>query len=228
MEPEELEDIIPDDVLRSLSENEVNRRRIIHKLIKNEERYVRDLDILSSAFLSPLYEAFMLPVDKSLLDHIVSLGNFHRRLLSALYARRREDNSNLQSIGDILLEASCDFRSVYAAYLGFLPSAEEQAIHEMENPDFRFFIELCDRTISKRLPLRLSFHQYLRRPMDHLETYCLYLDALLSLPPNPDGTDLRLREAQTSLGTAQDTVMVYYFQAGGDWKKGEGLAVYHI
>ncbi|EDR06179.1 uncharacterized protein LACBIDRAFT_300387 [Laccaria bicolor S238N-H82] len=223
VEPEELEDIIPDDVLRSLSENELNRRRIIHKLIKNEERYVRDLDILSSAFLSLLYEAFMLPVDKSLLDHIVSLGNFHRRLLSALYARRREDNSNLQSIGDILLEASCDFRSVYAAYLGFLPSAEEQAIHEMENPDFRFFIELCDRTISKRLPLRLSFHQYLRRPMDHLETYCLYLDALLSLPPNPDGTDLRLREAQTSLSTALDTAMVCYFQASGFPSRGRYL-----
>ena len=119
-------------------------------MIKNEERYIRDLDILSSAFLNPLYEAFMWSAFKSLLDHIVELGNSHRRLLSALYARRREDNSK-QSIGDILLEASCEFRSVYAAYFGFLPSAEKKVTHEMEeNPDFRLFIEVLPSHLVSR------------------------------------------------------------------------------
>ena len=114
----------------------------MHKMMKNEERYIRDLDILLSAFLIPLHEAFMSSAFKSLLDHIVELGNSHRRLLSALYARRREDNSN-QSIGDILLEASCEFRSVYSVYFGCLPSAEKIVTHEMEeNPDFRLFIEV--------------------------------------------------------------------------------------
>lgn len=55
--PEELEDIIPGEVLRTLSENEFDRKRIIHKMIKNEERYVRDLDILLAVFLNPLYES---------------------------------------------------------------------------------------------------------------------------------------------------------------------------
>ena len=59
--------------------------------------------------------------------------------------------------------------------------------------------------------------------MDHLETYCLYLDALLSLPSNSDGTDLHLREAQTALSTALDTAMVYYFQAGGSPPRGRYL-----
>ena len=59
--------------------------------------------------------------------------------------------------------------------------------------------------------------------MDHLETYCLYLEALLSLPPNPDGTDLHLREAQTSLSTALDTAMVHYFQASGSPPRGRYL-----
>jgi hypothetical protein len=143
VEPEELEDIIPGETLRTLSENEFDRQRfvysslllkhgvevssvrIIRKLIKNEERYIRDLDILSSVFLDPLYEAFTLSAFESLPNHIVELGNSHRRLLSALNPRRREDNSN-QSIGDILLEASCEFRSVYPTYLGFLPSAEKK------------------------------------------------------------------------------------------------------
>ena len=161
MEPGELEDIIPYGVLRSLSENEVDRRRfvfilhffsseelrfllvrIIHKLVKNEERYIRDLDILLSVFLNSLYEAFMSSACKNLLDHIVELGNSHRRLLFALYAREREDSLN-QSIGDILLEASWEFRSVYSVYFGFLPSAEKKVTHEMEeNPDFRLFIEV--------------------------------------------------------------------------------------
>jgi hypothetical protein len=55
--------------------------------------------------------------------------------------------------------------------------------------------------------------------MDHLKAYRLYLDALLSLPPNLDGTDLRVREAQTSLSTALNTAMVYYFQASGSPSK---------
>ena len=110
-------------------------------MIKSEEQYIRDLDILLSVFLSPLYEAFMSSACKGLLDHIVELGNSHRRLLPALYARRREDNSN-QSIGDILLEASWEFRSVYSVYFGFLPSAEKKVTHEMEDLDFRLFIEV--------------------------------------------------------------------------------------
>ena len=111
-------------------------------MIKNEKRYIRDLDILLSVFLNPLYEAFMSSAFKSLLDRIVELDNSHRRLLFALYAQRREDDSN-QSIGDILLEPSCEFRSVYSAYFGFLPSAEKKVMHEMEeNPDFRLFIEV--------------------------------------------------------------------------------------
>jgi len=55
--------------------------------------------------------------------------------------------------------------------------------------------------------------------MDHLETYRLYLDAL-ALPPNPDGTDVRVREAQTSLSTALDAAMVYYFQGSGSFPRG--------
>ena len=169
VELEELEDVIPDEVLRSLSENEVNRRRfvfihpffsseelrfllvrIIHKLIMNEERYIHDLDILLSAFLNPLYEAFMSSAFKKLLDRIVELGNSHHRLLSALYTWGREDNSN-QSIGDILLGAICEFRSVYSAYFGFLPSAEKKVTHEMEeNPDFRLFIEVLPSNLISR------------------------------------------------------------------------------
>ena len=119
-------------------------------MIKNGERYIRDLDILLSAFLNPLYQAFMSSACKNLLDRIVELGNSHRRLLSALYARRREDDSN-QSIGDVLLEASCEFRCLCSAYFGCLPSAEKKLTYEMEdNSDFRLLIEVLPSHLISR------------------------------------------------------------------------------
>ena len=103
---------------------------------------------------------------KSLLDHIVELGNSHGRLLSALYARRREDNSN-QSIGDILLKPSCEFRSVYSAYFGCLPSAEKKLTHEMEdNSDFRLFIEVLPSHLISRNSSEYSPSSLEMRPHD--------------------------------------------------------------
>ena len=160
--------------------------RIIHKLVKNEERYIRDLDILLSVFLNPLYEAFMSSACKGLLDRIVELDNSHRRLLSALYARRGEDNSN-QSIGDILLEASCELKSVYSAYFGFLPSAEKKMTHEMEeNPDFRLFIEVLSSHLVSRNSSEYSPSYPEMRPHD-LETTGKAPSSLF--PPVPPQTN---------------------------------------
>ena len=161
--------------------------RLIHKLIKNEERYIRDLDILLSIFLNPLYEAFMLSAFKSLLDRIVELDNSHRRLLSALYARRREDSSN-QSIGDILLEPSCKFRSVYSAYFGFLPSAEKKVTHEMEeNPDFRLFIEVLLFHLISRNSSEYSRSSPEMRPHDLKAAGKAPSSLFPSVPPQTNG-----------------------------------------
>ena len=161
--------------------------RIIHKLVKNEERYIRDLDILLSVFLNPLYEAVVLSAFKSLLDHIVELGNSHRRLLFALYAREREDSPN-QSIGDILLEASWEFRSVYSVYFGFLPSAEKKVTHEMEeNPDFRLFIEVLPSHLVSRNSREYSPSSLEMRPHDLKTTGKAPSPLFPPIPPQTNG-----------------------------------------
>ena len=124
---------------------------------------------------------------KGLLDRIVELGNSHRRLLFALYAQRREDDSN-QSIGDILLEASCGFRCLYSAYFGFLPSAEKKVMHEMEeNHDFRLFIEVLPSHLISRNSSEYSPSSLEMRPHDLKTTGKAPSSLFPPIPPQTNG-----------------------------------------
>ncbi|KAJ3510704.1 hypothetical protein NLJ89_g4518 [Agrocybe chaxingu] len=217
---------VPQQVLASLSESEINRQTIIHKLISKEQQYIQDLDILEAVFINPLRLAsppVMTPLIleefiEEVFGNILELRECNRRLLDVMYVRQREQYPVIQSVGDIFLGSATEFRTYYPDYVGHHPLAEKRMKEELEhNPEFRLFIEKCSRELSSRSGAsgtpRLDLKHYLNRPAEHLQKYPVLLDAVYreTQPSNPDGD--YLAEAIAAIQNLQDVARLRTFQS---------------
>ncbi|THH16693.1 hypothetical protein EW146_g3989 [Bondarzewia mesenterica] len=182
------------DLLKSLPESEINRQRIIHKLISKEAQYIRDLDLIETIFIKPLRYADPPVLPYAELDGFIDdvFGNLfeireaNRRLLEIMNVRQREQSVVIQRIGDILLEAATEFRLVYPTYIGHLPLAEKRLKDETENnSEFRLFLEQCGRHPDAR---RMELKVFLNRPSEHVQKYENILEAIRkeTAEENPD------------------------------------------
>ncbi|KAG5637846.1 hypothetical protein H0H81_002983 [Sphagnurus paluster] len=201
--PESWPKTVPPEILRSLSQMEINRQiSIIHKLISKEEQYIKDLDLIDTNFIQPLRQAnppLITPKEKletfieSVFHNILELRECNRRLLEALYVRQREQAPVIGGIGDILLGiVATEFRDTYPVYIGNHPLAERRMRDELENnSQFRLFIERCSRQNPVRysVSMRLDLRHFLNRPSEHLQKYPVLLQAICKAtdPGNPDG-----------------------------------------
>ncbi|KAF8159386.1 CNH domain-containing protein [Crassisporium funariophilum] len=221
---EEWPKIVPPDILASLTESEINRQTIIHKLISKEEQYIEDLNIVESVFIKPLRSAdppVMTPlILQEFIDevfgNILELRECNRRLLEVMYVRQREQSPIIQSVGDIFLDAATEFRIVYPIYVGHHPLAEKRMKEELEhNPEFRLFIEKCSRQLAARPggSPRLDLKHYLNRPAEHLQKYPVLLDAVYreTEQSNPDGD--YLSEAIAAIENLQNVAQLRTFQS---------------
>ncbi|KAH9479303.1 Rho1 guanine nucleotide exchange factor 1 [Psilocybe cubensis] len=215
---------VPTEVLTRLSQNEINRQTIIHKLISKEVQYIQDLEIIEKVFIQPLRTAsppVMTPLVLSefvdeVFGNILELLECNRRLLEFLEVRQREQYPVIQSIGDIFLEIATEFRIVYPTYVGHHPLAEKRLKEELEhNLEFRLFIEKCSRQLAARpgSSPRLDLKHYLSRPAEHLQKYPVLLDAVYreTDESNPDGEFLL--EAINAIQNLQNVAQLRTFQS---------------
>ncbi|KAF5373249.1 hypothetical protein D9615_007439 [Tricholomella constricta] len=201
----ELRSVIPPPQVRlSLPGSEIDRQTFIHTLIRAEEQYVNDLDLVDSTFIQPLRGAnppLIIPSDgldnfiTDVFHRILDIRACSRRLLEMLYLRRR--GPMIGEIGDILFHmATREFSAAYPAYIRNYPLAERRLKHELaNNPAFRLFIERYSRHISTRRgeSMRLYLGHCLNRPVEHLSRYPALLQAIAetTIPGNPDVELLR-------------------------------------
>ncbi|KAF5362265.1 hypothetical protein D9756_002201 [Leucocoprinus leucothites] len=216
------------DLLATLSDNEINRQTIIHKLLSKEEQYVHDLDLVESVFIDPLRHSGLSVSSGSLNEFIheifgnlIQVRDINKRLLEILYVRQREQAPIVGGIGDIFLDAATtDFKEVYPIYIGHYPIAEKQLREELErNPEFRLFVENCSRRQITRLGQspRLDLKHFLNRPVEHLQKYRVLLEAIYKETDrsNPDGDFLT--EAIKALNKLQTLAQVHAFQETVMW-----------
>jgi hypothetical protein len=119
-------------------------------MIDQEMRYVADLDLVESLFIRPLEKAAPSLIkqnpDSFIVDifyNILNLRECNRRLLESLRRRQREENSMIEWVGDILLQAVTEFKTDYPRYIGHLGLAVRRLDEEMENNDhFCTFLEV--------------------------------------------------------------------------------------
>ncbi|KAF8972796.1 Dbl homology domain-containing protein [Flammula alnicola] len=207
---------VPAEVLASLTDNEINRQTIIHKLISKEEQYIEDLNIVESVFIKPTQSSQPSNFIEEVFGNILELLECNRRLLEVMYVRQREQHPVIQNVGDIFLDAATEFRDVYPIYVGHHPLAEKRMKEELEhNPEFRLFIEKCSRQLAARPgeSPRLDLKHYLNRPAEHLQKYPVLLEAVYreTEESNPDGD--YLQEAIAVIQNLQNVAQLRTFQS---------------
>nr|GAT55060.1 predicted protein [Mycena chlorophos] len=210
---------VPQEVLVSLPESEINRQTIIHKLISKEEQYLQDLDLIEALFIRPLRAASPPVITNKLEDfldevfgNILDLRECNRRLLEVIYVRQREQAPVIQRIGDIFLDAATEFRLAYPIYVGHHPLAEKRVKEELDtNPAFRLFVERCSRQ-SGRTGSRMDLKHFLNRPSEHLQKYPVLLEAIYheTAVGNPDAD--YLLEAIGAIKNLQSVAQLRTFQ----------------
>ncbi|KAF5373356.1 hypothetical protein D9615_007361 [Tricholomella constricta] len=217
---------VPPEILQSLSEKEINRQIIIHKLISKEEQYIKDLDLVDSVFIQPLRRAnppVITPSDRlenfieSVFHNIIDLRECNRRLLEVLYVRQREQAPLIGGIGDILLGiVATEFRESYPAYIGNHPLAERRMRDELENnPEFRLFIEQCSRrqSVRQNASMRLDLRHFLNRPSEHLQKYPVLLQAICKATARGDPDEGFLKAAIDAVKSLQGVAQLRTFQS---------------
>ncbi|KAG6830360.1 hypothetical protein H0H87_008366 [Tephrocybe sp. NHM501043] len=218
---------VPQQLLHSLPESEINRQIIIHKLISKEEQYVKDLDLVETVFIQPLRRAkppVITPAERleefvdSVFHNIVDVRECNRRLLEFLSVRQREEAPVIKKIGDILLGIAADFRDPYPAYIGNHPLAERKMKDELENnPDFRLFIESCSRQQAARPGasgnMRLDLRHFLNRPSEHLQKYPVLLQAICKVTARGSPDADFLVEAIAVIKNLQGVAQLRTFQS---------------
>ncbi|KZT00585.1 Dbl domain-containing protein [Laetiporus sulphureus 93-53] len=210
---------VPQEVLKTLPESEVNRQTIIHKVINKEKQYLRDLDAVESLFIRPLRTANPPIIRQSEIDefiedvfgNILDLRECNRRLLEVLNVRQREQAPIIQGVGDIFLDAATEFRLAYPIYVGHLPVAEKRVKDESErNAEFRRFIEQRARDPEAH---RLDLKHFLNRPSEHLQKYPVLLEAICNetTEGNPDADFLK--EAIEAIKKLQTVAQLWTWQS---------------
>ncbi|KAL0576451.1 Rho guanine nucleotide exchange factor [Marasmius crinis-equi] len=169
---------VPNEVLSSLPDSEINRQTIIHRLISKEKQFIQDLDTLEDVFIRPLRRANPPIITSSttptgdsypslhtgtpgcdppleafidaVFSNILDLRECNRRLLEVLYVRQREQSPVIQRIGDVYLDAATEFRAAYPIYVGGFMAAEKRLREEAENNvQWRLFVEQCTREVQQ-------------------------------------------------------------------------------
>ncbi|CAK5273815.1 unnamed protein product [Mycena citricolor] len=165
---------VPQELLSSLPESEINRQTIIHKLITKEDQYIQDLDTVENVFLKPLRAANppVIPADRldefigHVFGNILSLRECNRRLLEVMYVRQREQAPVIQRIGE---------RCVFIGGGGFPAGL----------PHLHWTVSPGREKIERRDGLKPRIQIV---PGEHLQKYPVLLDAILheTAEGNPD------------------------------------------
>ncbi len=87
--------LVPPEARQVLSKQEITRQSIIFELIQNERDYVRDLELLSEAFIDPLRNVKPIP------SHRVESFILERTAASCFTRQQREDYC--VRVGDVSL-----------------------------------------------------------------------------------------------------------------------------
>ncbi|KIL64636.1 hypothetical protein M378DRAFT_186692 [Amanita muscaria Koide BX008] len=227
------------EVLKSLPERERKRQEIIYDILTREEQYVGDLDTIEATFIQPLVTANppVVPSDQlerfidDVFGNILDLRECNKRLLEALYVRQREQAPIIHRIGDIFLDAAAEFILAYPDYIGHYPIAEKRMKDELEtNHEFRLFLEQCARQSARSgESIRLDLKHLLNRPIEHLNKYPVFLEAVLNETEkdNPDADFLE--EASTAFKNLQSVARLRTFQTAmgkgtGKWEWHDSLS----
>ncbi|KAF9267744.1 hypothetical protein L218DRAFT_970604 [Marasmius fiardii PR-910] len=232
--------LVPPEAIDALGKTEVQRQSVIFEILKSEKEYVADLEAVHNVYIVPLEQSSPPIIAPAKLSAFISevFGNFgqilshHQRTLAALFARQRDQHPLIQSLADIVLDATLknDFRSAYEVYIKHYPLAESHHRRELKaNSNYQAFIQSAanDPRIRKR-----DLITFLSRPVTRLPRLNLLLEQTLKLTDNehPDKETLpiilgilsdTIKSTQPGIEAAESKVKFWSLCESLDFQKGE-------
>ncbi|KAF8547962.1 hypothetical protein OG21DRAFT_1423939 [Imleria badia] len=238
---EEWHHLVPSEARESLGKREVERQSVLFEVFMSERNYVADLKLIKEVvFVEPLTTS----VSQSILGDANRQQNFistvfwnldqicrrHEHMLEDLFERQREQHPLVQSVADIILEATFQFQEDYESYIKHYPLAEQRHRTELKyNKRYQEFMQECsqDPRVRKR-----DLITFLSRPVTRLPRLNLILEHLHKLTDanHPDSEDLPvilsilndfLKSTQPGIEAAENKVKFWDLSESLVFNKGE-------
>ncbi|KDR72779.1 hypothetical protein GALMADRAFT_252035 [Galerina marginata CBS 339.88] len=191
--------------LLSLSQNALNRQRIIDMLFARENKFLESLDLIEILFINPLRDGHASIIPTHLLQNfihdvfgnVLDLRECTRHLLD-LMAHGLATGPLTHRIGDIFFVAMLEVQPVHQIYIPNYAQSQERLRKEINsNSDFRQFLQRHSPQQLTRhgRPLQLYLIHLLKRPIDHLQKTSIILQWLVSQTPINDSDSVPLAKA---------------------------------
>ncbi|OUM68300.1 hypothetical protein PIROE2DRAFT_65929 [Piromyces sp. E2] len=187
--------VMPESIVKSVSETERKRQEVIFELIKTEREYVEDLDLIQKLYIQKLRFSNIIEEEKresfigKAFINIPQLYLINHRFYQLLCARQKQEPV-VSRVGDIFLACINDFEH-YIEY-GFKQIFGKYIVEteNLKNPTFKDFLKQCERHPKCR---KLPIQSFLARPTTRIGRYPLLIEAILKRTPetNPDYKDLK-------------------------------------
>jgi len=162
-------------VLNSIDESERMRQEVIFELIKTEQSYVRDLQVIVNEFLIPIQNQRILNDGdiKMIFLNIEEILDCNALLLSSLESAQ-DNNNYVETVGHIFRQHSFDCYSYFCSSLT-VSLKYLQSLREEKKPLKNFLKDQMSNPECKQLDLS----SFLLEPMQRITRYSLLLKQIL-------------------------------------------------
>ncbi|KAM8832294.1 intersectin-2a isoform 2-T2 [Spinachia spinachia] len=182
--------------LDTMSPQERKRQGYIHELIRTEETYVEDLELVLEVFYKPMSESGRLTEAEmgAIFVNWRELIMCNTKLLKALRVRKRTEGENMpvQLIGDLLASELAHMQPYICFCSCQLNTAALLQSKTHHQPDFKHFLrKIATNYRCKGMPLS----SFLLKPMQRITRYPLLIRNILEHTPECHGDRGPLGEA---------------------------------
>nr|XP_040015869.1 intersectin-2a isoform X2 [Gasterosteus aculeatus aculeatus] len=182
--------------LDTMTPQERKRQGYIHELIRTEETYVEDLELVLEVFYKPMSESGRLTEAETgaIFVNWRELIMCNTKLLKALRVRKKTEGENMpvQLIGDLLASELAHMQPYIRFCSCQLNAAALLQSKTHHQPDFKDFLrKIATNYRCKGMPLS----SFLLKPMQRITRYPLLIKNILEHTPDCHGDRGPLREA---------------------------------
>ncbi|RDX57314.1 hypothetical protein OH76DRAFT_1476727 [Lentinus brumalis] len=228
--------LVSPSVREVLDKKEVQRQSILFEIIKSEKDYVADLELVKEVFIDPLMNTLAVPSSRvknfirEVFFNFDEILQHHQKMLTALFARQREQHPWVMTVADIILDNCLEFLAGYEEYIKHYPIAEMRHRSEMRrNTKYQYLVQQCslDPRVRKR-----DIITFISRPVTRLPRLQLLLDNARKFtePESQDAEDIPvilgilnefIRSTQPGIEAAEEKVKFWSLCESLVYQKGE-------
>ncbi|XP_063902297.1 rho guanine nucleotide exchange factor 26-like [Zophobas morio] len=170
---------VDEDLVNSLSSEELKRQECLYEIVFSEEQYIKKLELVLRVYEKPLKKLNIIPREDmaSILGDLGFIYTINKDLLEQLKVRQKEQWPLVQDVTDILIPFLKQLAKNYSCHCGKIKRANENCVRlSQTNIEFNRFLNTI--TIQKDVD-SLGLQSYVILPLQRVTKYALLLRELL-------------------------------------------------